>query len=565
MTIFETAEGPRRVAYRSLVACAFGVAVAIPGQWAFGQNPAPDAAEETRWTAVQEYLRERNAWSRRTGIPLGAPPVGPGRGTGTEPAPDPTPAVDAAREIVAAGGARTVEAAVFLIDTSRERHMVGAAEMARMLERSAADERAGQESPDPRPSVSGEPLNRFGEDATWEALIAHMGPDWAVVETFLDEREAFRPARRQVFTGQDEAAVQAFRRERRPPSAIAGVAAARAILDAGGHEKALQAAEFLVDHAFETPDAHPHLLAGVRWLVEHAPDFEDWPGALRAVDRARGVRITGEPGPLETLLEELAAGADDPELRAAARFYVASGLMQSANAALGPEDQVERRERALGMATGLSAGVEDVAFGNQDRLAPSPASPRGEPSPRTLAQAEADLVLRIRHATAGGTLPDLTGRRLDGVEERLSAYRGRIVLIDFWATWCPPCVDALPELRKLVADLPADRFTLLAISLDEDLDTVLDFLEAEPMPWHNWHAGVGSDLERTLAARGVVPSYVLADEQGVILAHGFGPLPRFRCMAERAVAGEDPTCLPTEWLGVALGPQGPDAVRVAPR
>ena len=131
-----------------------------------------------------------------------------------------------------------------------------------------------------------------------------------------------------------------------------------------------------------------------------------------------------------------------------------------------------------------------------------------DPSARTFAQAKTDLLLRIRHATAGGTLPDLTGRRLDGVEEPLSAYRGRVVLIDFWATWCPPCIDALPELRELVADLPADRFALLAISLDEDLTTVLDFLETEPMPWDNWHAGVGSELERTLAARGVVPSYV---------------------------------------------------------
>ena len=554
----ETPQSANRVAYRSLVACCvFGVAV-MPGRWAFGQNPAPDPDEETRWATVQEYLEERAEWSERTGNRAGVPVVGPGRGTQAEPAPDPTLAVDAAREIVAVGGARTVEAAVFLIETSRERRTVGAVEMARMLERSAADARAGDGSPDSPSSVPEEPLSRFGEDATWETLIAHVGPDWTLVETFLDEREAFRATRQQIFREQDEAAIRAFVRQR-PPSSIAAVAATHAILAAGGHEKAVQAAEFLVDHAFETPDAQPHILAGARWLVEHAPGFEGWPRTLRAVDRARGVRITGGPGPLESFLEELAAGADDPELRAAARFYVASGLMQSANAALGPEDQVERRERALRMATGLSAGVENVPFGYQDRLAPSPTSPsptspRGAPSPRTFAKAEANLLLRIRHATAGGTLPDLTGRRLDGVEGRLSAYRGRVVLIDFWATWCPPCIDALPELRKLVADLPADRFALLAISLDEDLTTVLDFLETEPMPWDNWHAGVDSDLERTLAARGVVPSYVLADEQGVILAHGFGPLPRLRCMAERAVAGEDPTCPPTEWMGVAFGP-----------
>ena len=40
------------------------------------------------------------------------------------------------------------------------------------------------------------------------------------------------------------------------------------------------------------------------------------------------------------------------------------------------------------------------------------------------------------------------------------------MLLDFWATWCEPCVDALPELRALVAELPADRFALIAISVD---------------------------------------------------------------------------------------------------
>ena len=202
------------------------------------------------------------------------------------------------------------------------------------------------------------------------------------------------------------------------------------------------------------------------------------------------------------------------------------------------------------MATGLSAGVEDAVFGDTAR------SVSDEPSSRTFAQAEADLLLNIRHATAGGTLPDLTGRRLDGAEGRLSDYRGRVVLLDFWATWCPPCIDALPELRELVADLPADRFVLLAISLDEDLATVTDFIETEPMPWDNWHVGVGSALERALAVWGV-PTYVLADEQGVILAHGFGPLPRLRCMAERAVAGQEPTCSPTEWMRDFPGSQAP--------
>lgn len=78
----------------------------------------------------------------------------------------------------------------------------------------------------------------------------------------------------------------------------------------------------------------------------------------------------------------------------------------------------------------------------------------------------------------GSTVTDMIGHQLDGTEDSLSAYRGRVVLIDFWATWCKPCVDALPELRELAAELPADRFTLLAISVDFDRETVIEGADA---------------------------------------------------------------------------------------
>ncbi len=133
-----------------------------------------------------------------------------------------------------------------------------------------------------------------------------------------------------------------------------------------------------------------------------------------------------------------------------------------------------------------------------------------------------------------GRLPDVAGIRLDGVEERLSDYRGRIVLLDFWATWCGPCVTALPKLRELVARLPADRFALVGISVDEELETVTRFIEDEPMPWTNWHVGDGSDFARLLRIR-TLPTYVLADENGKILTRTGGLIPPFTSLIEKAV------------------------------
>ena len=134
------------------------------------------------------------------------------------------------------------------------------------------------------------------------------------------------------------------------------------------------------------------------------------------------------------------------------------------------------------------------------------------------------------------------------MEEPLSSYGGRVLLIDFWATWCPPCIDALPDLRQLVSDLPADRFALLAISVDAEVATVTEFMKKEPMPWYNWHVGAFSDIVRMLDVRGF-PTYLLVDAGGTILFKGNAPVAQLRCMAERTVAGEDPDCSPAEWLG----------------
>ena len=500
---------------------------------------------EERWTVVQDYLDRQAAWEEQAGDIRSPLMTSAGslddRIRGAEEAhgamPDATAAVEAAREIVAAGGSRTVDAAVFLIERWRNPGAV----------RPEVDDAAAGAGPDA--DAVGATL-RSSEDPTWAALIAHVGPDWSVVQEYVDDRsEWWRRVSEGVGDGgAQDGAPRESAGER--PSAVRAVAAARAILAAGGeHARTVEAAEFLASEDWSTgPGDDRHLVAGARALLEHAPDFDGWQDVLRALDRGR---YGGDSEPIGVFFEEVAASAQDPVLRAGARYYVASGVMRRINDPFQvlPEDWAALRERALEAATGLSAGVEDEPFAANVGATPQAA--------RTFAEVETELVASIRHATVGGTLADLTGRRLDGREEPLSAYRGRVLLIDFWATWCVPCIVALPELRALVADLPADQFALLAVSVDEELAAVTDLMETEPMPWSNWHVGMGSDIERSLAVRGF-PTYVLVDREGVILANGFGPLPRLRCMAERAVAGDDPYgCTPADWMpGFPAAPAG---------
>lgn len=152
------------------------------------------------------------------------------------------------------------------------------------------------------------------------------------------------------------------------------------------------------------------------------------------------------------------------------------------------------------------------------------------PNPQTPAGAEGEVF----RGKQRGSLPDVALTRLDGVEERLSDYRERILLLDLWATWCGPCVAALPKLRELVARLPADLFPLVGVSVDEELGTVTQFIEDEPMPWTNLHVGEGSELARLLRIRSL-PTYVLADENGKILTRTGGLIPPFISLIEEAV------------------------------
>ena len=360
----------------------------------------------------------------------------------------------------------------------------------------------------------------LGTEDPWTSASRDTGPDWEIVQEYIDQAETSDIYR--------------------------SAAAARAILREGGsHEKTIEAARFLVNLTTFDPDtvllpgADQQVAAGAKALFTHAPNHAEWRQVLFEIgsfNQYAGPNGSGAPA-TDSFLQEMASDAEDPRLRAAARYYLAVGVMRSANVlGLTPEDRADRRRRALGLASGLMAGVEQEEF-----LVPGF---RITQAKRTFAHAEADLVRRIHYATVGGTLPALTGARLDGAEESLADYQGRVVLLDFWATWCGPCLAALPDLRELVNRLPADHFALLAISVDVDRDSVTEFfawdvvtelLNGEPVPWSNWHVGDQSALEWQLEIDRF-PTYILADARGKILARTSKLSDEFVSLIEEAVA-----------------------------
>ncbi len=67
----------------------------------------------------------------------------------------------------------------------------------------------------------------------------------------------------------------------------------------------------------------------------------------------------------------------------------------------------------------------------------------------------------------GDAAPDFRLQTLDGGSVSLSELRGKVVLLHFWATWCPPCVEEIPSLDRLYRSQPHDGFAVLAVSVDE--------------------------------------------------------------------------------------------------
>jgi peroxiredoxin len=75
--------------------------------------------------------------------------------------------------------------------------------------------------------------------------------------------------------------------------------------------------------------------------------------------------------------------------------------------------------------------------------------------------------------------PLITG----GEQVRLSDYRGKIVFLDFWASWCPPCLVSLPAYEKMYSELGNVEFEIIAINVDEHIDDGIAFLEDHPVSY----------------------------------------------------------------------------------
>ena len=113
---------------------------------------------------------------------------------------------------------------------------------------------------------------------------------------------------------------------------------------------------------------------------------------------------------------------------------------------------------------------------------------------------------------------DFPAADLQGNSDTLSNYRGKYLLVDFWATWCVPCKQALPGLVTYHKAMAGQAFEIISVSVDDDPDMVLEYQqESQPMPWVNWFVGPDHQVLEQLQIKGY-PTYFLIDPDGNILS-----------------------------------------------
>jgi thiol-disulfide isomerase/thioredoxin len=105
-----------------------------------------------------------------------------------------------------------------------------------------------------------------------------------------------------------------------------------------------------------------------------------------------------------------------------------------------------------------------------------------------------------------------------GQQRSLDDFKGKYVLLDFWANWCAPCLEEFPDMRRIYAQTSRDDFEIVAISLDLDRDYWLSRIPAHNNPWPQLWAGKQFEEEVFLSYRaGGIPFYVLLGRDGTIL------------------------------------------------
>jgi peroxiredoxin len=172
----------------------------------------------------------------------------------------------------------------------------------------------------------------------------------------------------------------------------------------------------------------------------------------------------------------------------------------------------------------LSCAPKQPGAVGQDQSASAPgqttAADPAVPSPAAGSVSEGLVKAGFSVPKADISAVDFTLPSLDGKNISLASFRGNVVLLSFWATWCGPCKQELPSIQALYEKLKGKGLTIVAVDLMEDRKTVGDFVKAHGMTFPVLLDGSGK-VGGTYDA-GSIPTNYLVDRKGKVLARVVG-------------------------------------------
>jgi len=135
---------------------------------------------------------------------------------------------------------------------------------------------------------------------------------------------------------------------------------------------------------------------------------------------------------------------------------------------------------------------------------------------REAAQKAAETMRAV--LTEGAQFPDFNEKDVDGKPLSIAGYKGKVVLVDFWATWCGPCRVELPHVLAAYRKYHSQGFEIIGISLDQDRAKLIEFTKAMNMTWPQYFDGQGwgNKLVVKYGIEGIPATYLL-DGNGKII------------------------------------------------
>jgi peroxiredoxin len=126
--------------------------------------------------------------------------------------------------------------------------------------------------------------------------------------------------------------------------------------------------------------------------------------------------------------------------------------------------------------------------------------------------------IKVRWVQAGIVAPEFEARTLDDQPFKLSELKGKVLLLDFWATWCAPCVAELPNVKAAYEKYKADGFEVVGVSFDKHAETAKKFVASKQLAWTQvWAEKADDGPIANLYGVGGIPATFLIGPDGKVI------------------------------------------------